>query len=217
MNKLKGLISAYKEQQRWVIKVLSFLAILTTFYSCCTGASKEGQEAARKDREKKHNEIKEKFDGKNDKKGSIISSKILVDISFKTETKLNDFNGAIASRQDTCYLITKSGDKIDFKSTPGTTKMIRNHAGFRFIFETYLQSGFSIYGEKPLEFYQAQKIIVPLNNFSKVIMKKIDPDSKFDLDHVDVSFDINGQKVGHGVNYIYYEVLDQIEVKIEKI
>lgn len=128
----------------------------------------------------------------------VHSSNIEVNLQILVDQEVRPFNGTIASRSEKCFLETKSGDKIEFYSIPGTTRMIRAGRQYHFSFNADLPQGHNVFRSAPQEFLEAKEAIILLNPFVSLIRKKLPEKSVPVLRLVEVALYVNGNRVSKG-------------------
>lgn len=126
----------------------------------------------------------------------IETSNIQVNIAIRADRDTQEeFDGRIASNVYACELVTKSENKLIYKSDPGSARMIRNKRDYLFEFRADLSPEDNMFRNTPNELIDAKKITISLIPFIKLIRKDIGNSTKCILTKTEVKYFVNNKLI----------------------
>ncbi len=219
-DKRKGFIAGYRKAGptlRFTIKVSILALVLALAFfliQAWFGASKELQMEAKQDRAAKHKEATSSHDKQinmlsnietgiadlKKSRGIVNSSVVSVVLIFNvSEETPRSFSGTIASRREKCIVETESWNKLTYLSSPGSTTMKRSQHTYEFSFNAEMPQDVGDLRELPKEFMNAQRIVIPLIAFLRIMKKKMSQEGVCSLTRTEIGFIINGIQVAKHV------------------
>ncbi|NWG03799.1 MAG: hypothetical protein HXY44_13180 [Syntrophaceae bacterium] len=139
----------------------------------------------------------------------VQSSAVTVQLNFRVSEKTpRSFNGTIANTTETCIVETKSGNKLNYVSTPGSTRMIRGQETYEFLFKAELPPEVSEIRSAPEEFLGAKGISIPIRGFLEIMKKNMSSKGICTLEQIEIGYHVNGTLITKQVEDVGVEVIE---------
>ena len=126
---------------------------------------------------------------------TVHSSNINVYLKFSVNKPTQNDRDGSTTGEYTVDLVTKSSNRLTYRSPSLATRMIRNQFAYEFYFNAQLQTHENVYRDKPDEFFQAKQIEIPLTRFVDLIRGDLHETAGCKLIHVKIQFYVNNKPI----------------------